>query len=104
MSAIIRGTTYRRGTVVLCGIEDDTPMFGRIMELIVTPHQECLFVVCPLLTITFQRHYHAYEAVLTDSSVMYNHAQLFDYHPLVGTKAVGRTHSLFVSTKYHIFS
>jgi len=88
---------------VVCGIEDDTTMFGRIMELIVTPHQECLFVVCPLLTITFQRHYHAYEAVLTDSSVIYNHAQLFDYHPLVGTKAVGRTQSVCVHQVSCIF-
>lgn len=73
---------------MVCGIEDDIPMFGRIMELIVTPHQECLFVICPPPTITFQLHYHAYEVVLTDSSVVYNHAQLFDYHPLVCTKAV----------------
>ena len=104
VSAVINGTTYRKGTVVVCGIEDDIPVFGRIMELIVTPHQECLFVICPLLTLAFQHHYHAYKVVLTDSSVVYDHVQLFDYHPLVCTQAVGRTRSLFVSTKYHLFS
>lgn len=103
LSAVISGTTYRKETVVVCGIEDDTPMFGRIMELIVTPLQECLFVICPLLTIAFQHHYHAYEVVPTNSTVVYRHRQLFDYHPLVCTKAVGRSRSLFVSIKYHIF-
>ena len=101
-SVVINGTIYRKETVVVCGIEDDTPMFGEIMELIVTPHQECLFVICPLLTIAFHHHYHAYEVAPTDSIVVYHHEQLFDYHPLVCTKPVGRSHSLFVSTKYHL--
>ena len=53
---IKRGTLY-----ILCGMEDDTPMFGRIVELIMTTCQECLFITCPLHMIAFQFHYHAYE-------------------------------------------
>lgn len=77
LSAVINGVTYRKGTVVICGIEDDTPLFGRIAEVIVTPHQECFFVVSALLTVAFQHHYNAYEVVPTDSTVVYHHRQLF---------------------------
>ena len=104
VSAVISGTTYRKGTVVICGIEDDTPMFGSIAEIIVTHHQECFFVISVLITIAFQHHYHAYEVLPTDSIVVCHHGQFVDYHPLVCKKAVGRSHSLFISTKYHLFS
>ena len=45
MSTIINGATYRRGTVVTCDVEDDTPMFGQIIEIIVTPQHPCILVV-----------------------------------------------------------
>ena len=76
---------------MICGMEDDTPMFGKITELIVTPHQECIFVVTALMTIAFQHYYHAYEVLPANTTVV-RHRQLFDYHPLVSTKA---GHSLF---------
>ena len=104
VSAVISGTTYRKGTVVVCGIEDDTPIFGNIDEIIVTPHLECFFVLSVFITNAFQHHYHAYEVVPTNSILICNHGQLVDYHPLIFTKAVGRDHSLLISTKYHIFS
>ena len=103
LSAVIKGTTYRKGTVVVCGIEDDAPLFGSITELIVTPHQECLFVISPLLKLAYQYHYHAYEVVPTSLTVVYHHGQLFDYHTLVCTRVVGRS-CLFVCTKYNLFS
>ena len=73
LSAVINGTSYRKANVVMCGMEVDTPMFGRILELIVTTCQECLFATCPLHTIAFQYHYHAYEAVPMDWIVVYRH-------------------------------
>lgn len=102
-SAVLNGITYRQGTVVICGMEDEVPMFGRITEIIVTPLQECMFVVTALMTIAFQHHYHAYEALPANTTVVH-HRQLFDYYPLVSTKVVGRGQSLFISTKYHLFS
>ncbi len=89
---------------MICGIEDDTPIFGMITEVSVTPHQECFFVISPLITVAFQHHYHAYEVVPTDSYVVCRHGHLFDYHPHVFTRAVPRSRSLFVCTKYHLFS
>ena len=102
LSAVINGATYRKEIVVVCGFENDTPMFGSIAEIIVTPHQECFFVLSPLITIAFRYHYHAFEVVPTDTIVVYNYKQLFDFHPLVYT--VGIDHSIFVSMKYHLFS
>ena len=100
-SAIINSTVYRKETVVVCGIEEDTPMFGTVSEVIVTTHQECFFAISPLITIAFQHHFHASKVVPTDSTVVYCHRQLFDYHPLVCTKAIARRSSLFISMKYH---
>ena len=60
LSAVINGVKYQRGTVVICEIEEDTPMFGRISEIIVTPQYQCIFVVTAFITIAFQHHYHAY--------------------------------------------
>ena len=82
MSVVISGTTYRKGTVVVCGIEDDTPMFGSIAEIIVTTHQERFFVISILITNAFEHHYHAYEVLQTDSIVVCHHGQFIDYHPL----------------------
>ena len=76
LSAVINGVTYRKGTVVICAIEDDTPLFGRVAKVIVTPHQECFFVVSPLLAVVFQHHYHVYEVVPTDSIVVYYHCAI----------------------------
>lgn len=85
LSATIDGTKYCRGTTVVCGCEEDIPMFG---ELIVTTHQECWFIISPLQTLCFHHHYHAYEVAPSSSLVVYRHRQLFDHHPLVCTKAV----------------
>ena len=101
---MISGTTYRKGTVVVCGVEDDIPMFGSIVDIIVTPIQECFFVLSAFTTSAFQHHYHAYEVCPTDSNFVCHFRQLFDYHPVVCTKIVGRGQSLFISMKYHLFS
>ena len=104
LSAVINGTTYRKGTVVICGMEGDIPKFGRIDEIVVTPHLECFFVLSTFITIAFEYHYHAYEVFDTRSTSVYHHTRLFDYHPLVCTKVIGRDHSVFISMKYHLFS
>lgn len=67
-STIVNGTTYVKGEVVVCGVEQDTPMFGRINEFLVTPNLECLFVISPLLTVCFRHHFHAYEVVSTQDT------------------------------------
>ena len=66
-SAVINGATYRRGTAVICGMDDDVTMFGRINEIVVTPSQECIFVVTAVITIGFQYH-HAYEVLAANTT------------------------------------
>ena len=48
--ATISGTSYKRGVVLVCGHEDEE-LFGKVMDLIVTPAQECLFVLTLLDTL-----------------------------------------------------
>lgn len=101
LSTTICGVTYVRGEIVVCAIEDDMPVFGKIVECIVTPRQECLFIIAPFITVCFRYHYLAFEVVPVQDTVVFNHEQLCDYHPLVCTKLSGT--SMFISLKYHVF-
>lgn len=103
-SCVIGGTKYTRDSIVVCTVQDDLPMFGKIIEFIITPHQDCYFILYPLITQTYNHHFHAYEVVIMDEPIVLSSKKLFDYHPLVCTKPVGyKGQSLFVSLKYHLF-
>ncbi len=100
----MNGATYRKGAVVVCGFEDDTPMFGSVSEIIMTDHiqGEFLLVISPLITVAYQHHYHAYEVLATNSTVFLPPQKLLDYHPLVCTQI--ESNLLLVSVKYNLFS
>lgn len=100
-SSTINGTTYIRGQVVIYHVEDDTPIFGTIIEFIVIPHLECLFIISPLTTVCFNHHFHAHEVYHSNQTLIYRYKQLHDYHPLVCTKPFGDR--MFVTLKYHVF-
>ena len=69
--------------ILVCDIEDDQPVFGKIADLIVTPSQECLFVLTPLVT-SRNQHYHSYEvhASPQTSFFVYRRHNFVDYYPL----------------------
>ena len=41
----ITGTKYSKGSIVFCTIEDDIPVFGKIVDIIVILHDDCLFIL-----------------------------------------------------------
>ena len=65
-TSTVNGTTYPKKAVVVCGFADYQPVFGVIEEIIVTPIQECLFVLRPLVT-HLNRHFHCFEVEETSS-------------------------------------
>ena len=101
LSTTICGMTYVIGEVVVCAIEDDMPVFGKIVEFIVTPRQECLFIISSFITVCFHYHYHAFKVVAMQDTVGFHYEELCDYHPLVCTKLSGTC--MFISLKYHVF-
>ena len=59
--ATVNGTTYKREDVVCYGIEDEKPLFGKIMQCLVTPTEETVLVICALNTSCWNKHFHSFE-------------------------------------------
>lgn len=104
-SAKIDGVEYRKAAVVLCHFEDEMPIFGEIVNIIVTPLKECLLVIHPLVADYFDRHFRAYHVIpCKDRIIVYCHFQLHD-HQILHTNRIHSTvdHGLYVCVKYHVF-
>ena len=100
--AEICGTKYSTGNIVACYIEDDMPVFGQIMDIIVLPTSVCLFVLKPFVSTTFNTHYHAFEVSAVDYVLFYQQHELLDFHPLYISKAYLSCSPLFVRCKYFL--
>ena len=87
----------------MCAVNDEEPLFGKIVDIIVSTIQETLFVLQIYNTLCFNEHYHAYEVAASSSVVVYFVNQLCDYHPLHLTKARNML-NYCVTPKYHYFS
>ena len=67
--------------ILVCDIQDDQPVFGKIADLIVTPNQECLFVLTTLVTSRNKHHSYEVHASLLTSYFVYRHHNFVDYYP-----------------------
>jgi len=86
-------------------MQEDTgvPQFGKLIEIILTPSEEFLFITLNLTTLQYQHHYHAYEVNVTDEIYICSYQDLYDFHPLELTVAYGGCRNNIVSLKYHVF-
>ncbi len=83
---MIRGTKYAVNYLVICYLDDDEdPVFGAIKDIIVTPRNECLFILTPFF---YNTHFHAYEVTeVNDNQILiYRQQELRDFHPLTISK------------------
>ena len=99
----IKGIKYQQGSVVVLKVEQDIPQFGKLVEVILTPSKQYLFVILQLATLQYQHHYHAYEVCTTDEIAVCKCQDMYDYHPLELTVAYGSSRHNMVSLKYHVF-
>ena len=104
--ADINGTKYSKGNILLCTFDDGEPIFGRVLDIIVTQSKDCLFVLQPFIVVTFNQHYNAYEVVqLPNEYTICRHKDLLDHHVLCISKCF--KHDLanknFVCLKYHVY-
>lgn len=103
LSATICGTTYKKEAVLVYAIEDDQPVFGKIEDLIVTPSQECFFVLSPLTALP-SRHFHSFEVTATSqgSKFVCKHCSIVDHYPLHLSRQFGPNGKLTICLKYHV--
>ena len=89
--------------ILVCDTEHDQPVFGKIDELIVTPRQECLFMIIPL-TASKNHHYHSYEVTASSRNLffIYRYYDFVDYYPLNLSMQFGPSGELSVCLKYHV--
>lgn len=100
--ATINGTSYKRGVVLVCGREDEELLFGKVMDLIVTPAQECLFILSFLDTY-INRHFHC--NVITGSHLdilVCRYNDLVDYYPLTVFQTFGTFSEFCFCVKYTV--
>ena len=101
--AQINGTKYSQGSILICTVIDDEPVFGKIIDIIITENNTCLFVLNAYKVNTYNQHYNAYEVDLLDETVICENKDFADYHLLCINKSFNRTISSknFICLKYH---
>lgn len=93
--------------VVLCMFEDDTPIFGKITDIIVTKSGNCLFALMPYSVVCFANHYNSYEVTQTGHHYwIYRQEDFSDFHTLQLSKSFSHSHShsTYVCMKYDVLS
>ena len=62
--ANINGTKYSKGCILLCTFCNDDPLFGKLVDVIVTEENICWFILQPCIVRQFNEHYNGYEVEL----------------------------------------
>ena len=91
---------------MVCTVVDDEPVFGKILDIVVTVSGDCLFVLEPYIVTTFNTHFNAYEVhPLETEYLVCRHKDFADYHVLSISKSFSRSHfdTNFVCLKCHVF-
>ena len=89
--ADISGTKYCKGCVILCTFCDDDPIFGKVLDIVVTESGNCLFVLEPYVVKTFNKHFNAYEVhPLSNGYMVCQQKDFADYHVLSISKSFSR--------------
>lgn len=80
-SATINGTQYTPKQVVCFDVdnESDKPLFGVIVDLLLTGHEE-LFILQQVNTLSWVRHLHAFQIQEVNNVIILKHEALVDYH------------------------
>ena len=86
--AAISGTKYSKGYLIPCYVENDMPVLGEVMDIIILLSSKCLFVLKPYISTTFNCHFHAFEVFPVEEYLFYHQNELTDFHPLFISKSL----------------
>lgn len=96
---LLRGPSTRR-KCVLIKFQGQTLQFGVIEDIIL--HKRPLFILEPLQTVCFKKHFHACEVVPTPvRTFLVTQINLADHHPL-GIYQIQNSRKSFVPLKYYV--
>ena len=92
--AIINGTKYSKGCILLCTFCNGDPLFGKLVDLIVTKENICWFIMQPCVVKQFNEHYNGYEVELQHDYFVCQQEDLTDHIPLTISKSFDITRNL----------
>lgn len=102
--ADINGTRYSKGDLLICGMCDDDPLFGKLVDLVVTQNNECWLVLQPFKATRFNQHFNSFEIEPQGNYIICQQQDLVDHHPLSICKSFDSTlrSTNFVTLKYFV--
>jgi len=104
--ATICGTKYAKEAMIIHSFCNSLPVFGKIMDIIVSQRGECLFALIPYVTTVFNTHYNAYEVEpMQNCVIVCQQKDFIDYHPLTISKSFDKNLSTtnFIIIKHYVF-
>ena len=99
----VASTKYMKEDIVVLSKEEDDPILGRIVQILITPDDQCVFIA-QCLTVAFYAHYHAYQIVGTADTIVTTPNRLHSHQPLNTHTCfcASLSTSQFVCLKYHV--
>ena len=91
---------YKPPLCVLVTFQEDTPVFGQIMDIL-RVHGDVFLVVDLFRVVIFNSHYHAYEVTSANITHIVNRTHLHDFHPLCLYQPYNSI-STFIALKYYV--
>ena len=97
---VFRGVSYRKGLVLVCGMNGNLPIFHRIKCVYAPDSLRLIFVCHAVRILSFNRHLYAFKVTETDEKVLlrsdHDH---YDYHP-ISMRHNGFNSDRWVSTRH----
>lgn len=103
--ANIKGSKYTKGSILIYKFSHDDPLFGKVLDILVTSSGDCLFILAPLVVNTFNGHYNAYDVkLLSDEFIVCHQEDLADFHVLCLSRSfdTNLVNTTFICLKYNI--
>ena len=96
----VDGTMYKKPCVLITRADEETPIFGKLLEIYIV-NQKVYLEVQEHSTTEFDHHYHCYNVQLTFTKYVMCHNKLLSHQVRWSPKGIG---TLCVVPKHHIIS
>lgn len=102
--ADINGTRYSKADLLICSMCDDDPLFGKLVDLVITQSNKCWLVLQPFKATRFNQHFNSYEVEPQGNYIICQQQDLVDHHTLSICKSFDSTlqSTNFVTLKYFV--
>lgn len=98
-SLTIYNKMYTPGSIIVIGVADDGPIFGKIIKIF-SSHDKPFFFINKIYNIYFNFHYHAYKVIISDTETEKIDAE--NLHKIGPCLLVQKGKDNYIATKYDI--